>query len=82
MDPKLAGRLTELVEKIGPLQRGMQHKGDLEKHEVRLARIEQKLVALAEALADSDSALAKSLRAAWQLPTRSLAFRNAEHRKK
>ena len=82
MDSELAARLTELIEKIGLLQRDMQHRGDLEKYEARVARIEQKFAALAEALADSDPALAKSLRSAWQLPSRSLAFRNAEHRKK
>ncbi len=36
----------------------MQHKGDLEKYEARVARIEQKFAALAEAIADSDPALA------------------------
>jgi hypothetical protein len=29
-----------------------------------------------------DPELAKALRTAWQLPARSLAFRNADHRKK
>lgn len=82
MDPDLAMRLTELVEKIGLLRRDMQHKGDLEKYEARIARIEQKFSALAEAIAESDPDLAKSLRTAWQLPARSLAFRNANHRKK
>ena len=71
-----------LIEKIGMLRRDMQHKGDLDKYDARMARIAQKFAALAEAIADSDPALATSLRAAWQLPARSLAFRNAEHRKK
>jgi len=82
MDPELARLLTELVEKTGLLRRDLQHQGDLEKYEARVARIDQKLSALAEAIAKSDPALAKALQTAWQLPARSLAFRNAEHKKK
>ena len=82
MDPELATRLTELVEKVGLLRRDMQHRGDLEKYEGRVARIDQKFSALVELISQSDPDLAKSLRTAWQLPARSLAFRNAEHRKK
>ena len=82
MKPELAVRLTELVEKIGLLRRDMQQKGDLEKYEARVARIEQKFSTLAEAVAEDDPDLATSLRTAWRLPARSLAFRNADHRKK
>jgi hypothetical protein len=82
MNPEEAIRLTELVEKIGLLRRDMQHRVELDKYEARLARIEQKFVALAEAIAEGDPALAESLRTAWRLPARSLAFRNAEHRKR
>jgi hypothetical protein len=82
MDPELARLLTELVEKVGLLRRDMQHRGDLEKYEARVARIDQKFSALVERISLSDPDLAKSLRTAWQLPARSLAFRNAEHRKK
>ena len=82
MDPELARLLTELVEKTGLLRRDLQHQGDLEKYEARIARIDQKLAALAEVIGKSDPALAKALQTAWQLPARSLAFRNAEHKKK
>ena len=82
MDPELAQLLTELVEKTGLLRRDLQHQGDLEKYDARIARIDQKLSALAEVIAKSDPALAKALQTAWQLPARSLAFRNAEHKKK
>ena len=82
MDPELAKLLTELVEKTGLLRRDLQHQGDLDKYEARVARIDQKLSALAAAIANSDPDLAKALRTAWQLPARSLAFRNAEHKKK
>ena len=82
MDPELSRLLTELVEKTGLLRRDLQQHGDLERYEARVARIDQKLLALTELLAKSDPALAKALQTAWQLPARSLAFRNAEHKKK
>lgn len=82
MDPDVAALLTELVEKIGLLRRDMQHRGDLEKYEARIARIEQKFSSLAELVSQTDPELAKKLRTAWQLPARSLAFRNADHQKK
>jgi hypothetical protein len=82
MDPELARLLTEVIEKTGLLRRDLQHQGDLEKYEARVARIDQKLSALAEVIAKSDPSLAKAIQTAWQLPARSLAFRNAEHKKK
>lgn len=82
MNADEAARLTELIEKIGLMRREMQHQGDLDRYEARFARIEQKFSALAETIAQSDTALAASLRSAWRLPARSLAFRNAEHRQK
>jgi hypothetical protein len=82
MDPELARLLTELVEKVGLLRRDLQQHHDLEKYEGRIARIDQKLAALAEIITKTDPALAKALHTAWQLPARSLAFRNAEHKKK
>jgi hypothetical protein len=81
MDPEIATLLTELIEKVGLLRRDMQHKKELEKYEARFARIESKFSALVERIARGDPALAKALRTAWQLPARSLAFRNAEHQK-
>jgi hypothetical protein len=81
MDSETATLLTELVEKVGLLRRDMQQKKDLEKYEARFARIEQKFSALAERLSRNDPELAKALRTAWQLPARSLAFRNAAHQK-
>jgi DNA repair ATPase RecN len=80
-DPELAVLLTELIEKVGLLRRDMQQKGDLEKYEARMARIEQKFSALAERISRTEPDLAKALRTAWQLPARSLAFRNADHQK-
>ena len=81
MDPDIATLLTELVEKVGLLRRDLQQKKELEKYEARFARIEQKFSALAERISRDDPELAKALRTAWQLPARSLAFRNAEHQK-
>ena len=77
----LAGLLVDLVEKVGLLRRDLQQKQDLEKYQGRVARIEQKVSALAERLSAEDPELAKTLRTAWQLPARSLAFRNAAHQK-
>ena len=81
MDPELAVLLTELVEKIGLLRRDMQQRGDLDKYEGRIARIDQKFSSLAERISRTDPELAKKMRTAWQMPARSLAFRNADHQK-
>ena len=81
MDPDLARLLTELVEKVGLLRRDMQHRGELERYEARMARVDRKFSALAEFVSRTDPDLAKALRTAWQQPARSLAFRNAEHKK-
>ena len=82
MDQEIAALLTELIEKVGLLRRDMQHRKELEKYEARFVRIEQKFNALAEHISRTDPDLAKSLRTAWQLPARSLAFRNKEHQEK
>ncbi len=81
MDREIAALLVELIEKVGLLRRDMQHKKELDKYEARFQRIEQKFNALAERLSLEDPDLAKALRTAWQLPARSLAFRNADHQK-
>lgn len=81
MDKDIAVLLIELVEKVGLLRRDMQQKKELEKYEARFARIEQKFSSLAERISLDDPELAKALRTAWQLPARSLAFRNADHQK-
>jgi hypothetical protein len=81
IERELAELLVDLVEKVGLLRRDLQHRKDLEKYEGRVARIEQKVSALAERLSADDPELAKALRTAWQLPARSLAFRNAAHKK-
>ena len=78
---EIAALLTEFVEKVGLLRRDMQQKKELEKYEARIQRIEQKLSALAERISQDDPELSKAIRAAWQLPARSLAFRNAAHQR-
>jgi hypothetical protein len=80
MEPTLVPLLVELVEKVGLLRRDLQHRGDVEKYEGRIARIEQKVSALAEHVSLDDPDLAKAIRTAWNMPARSLAFRNAAHR--
>jgi hypothetical protein len=82
MDKEIAALLVEVIEKVGLLRRDMQQKKDLEKYEARFQRIEQKFTALIERLSQDDPESAKALRTAWQLPARSLAFRNADHQKR
>jgi hypothetical protein len=81
LDPNLARLIVELVEKMGLVRRDMIQKKEIEKYEARLARVEQKLSQLADFVSADDPALAKQLRTAWQMPARSLAFRNADHQK-
>ena len=82
MDTTLASLLTEFVEKTGLLRQDLKRRGDLEKYEARVARVEAVLSKLAEHISQGDPDLAKALRTAWQLPGRSLAFRNADHQKR
>jgi hypothetical protein len=82
MEREFTVLLTELIEKVGLLRRDLKQKGDAEKYGARLARIDQKFSAFAERIAQDDPEFAKALRTAWQMPARSLAFRNAEHLKK
>jgi len=81
LEHDVAVLLTELIEKVGLLRRDLKQRGDLDKYEARLARIDQKFSALAEKISQSDPEFAKALRTAWQMPARSLAFRNADHQK-
>ena len=81
MDPEIGALLTEVIEKVGLLRRDMQHRKELEHYEARFQRIEQKIAALADRISTEDPELATSIRTAWRLPARSLAFRNAEHQK-
>jgi hypothetical protein len=74
--------LVELVEKTAFLRRDLKQKGDAEKYAARVARIEQKLKALADLVEGTDPALARALRTAWDRPAMSLAYRNADHRKR
>jgi hypothetical protein len=81
MDRDAAALLVELIEKVGLLRRDLQQKKELDKYAARFQRIEQKFNALADRVSQDDPELAKALRTAWQLPARSLAFRNAEHQR-
>jgi len=82
MDPGLKTLLVDFVEKVGLLKSDMKRKKEIDRYEARFARIEQKFSALAELISRDDPALAKALRKAFETPTMSLAFRNAEHQKK
>ena len=81
MNPEISTLLIDFIEKVGLLRRDMTQKKELEKYEGRIARIDQKISALAERISGEDPELAKAIRTAWQQPARSLAFRNADHQK-
>ena len=59
MDQEIAALLVELVEKVGLLRRDLQHRKELDKYEARVARVEQKINALAERIAATDPELAR-----------------------
>ncbi len=80
-DPAAATLLVAFVEKVGLLRRDMQQRKALDTYGVPVAQIEQKVSALAEHLSPDHPDLAKQIRSVWQLPARSLAFRNADHQK-
>jgi hypothetical protein len=84
VDDNVAVLVAELVEKVGLLRREIEHQGDDARYAARVARVGQKVAALAEALAQGSSAAAqaqaKAVLTAWEKPARSLAFRNAAHR--
>jgi chromosome segregation ATPase len=75
-------KLLAAIEKVGLLRRDMQHRRELDRHQDRMTQISDRVAALAERLSTDDPAAAKALTTAWQLPARSLAFRNAAHQKK
>jgi hypothetical protein len=73
--------IADLVEKVALLRREIEHQKDEQRYAARIARIGQKIEALAGAIEAGDPAAAKSIRTAWEKPARSLAFRNAAHQK-
>ena len=81
MDPEVSALLTEFVEKVGLLRKDMKQKKEFERYEARFLRIEQKFSALAEQISRDDPDLATALRKSFQMPSTTLAFKNAEHQK-
>jgi hypothetical protein len=77
--PAVSQLIADLIEKVALLRREIEHQKDDEVYAARIARIGQKVEALAEAV--EDVAAAKAIRTAWEKPARSLAFRNAAHQK-
>jgi hypothetical protein len=72
--------LVEFVEKSALLRESIKRRGDEEHYAARVERMSKKLDALATALEETDAAAAAAIRAAWNRPVRTLAFRNAAHR--
>ena len=73
--------LVEFVEKSALLRETIKRNGEDERYAARIDRMSQKLEALAASLDETEPDTAKALRASWGRPVRSLAFRNAAHRK-
>ena len=73
--------LVEFVEKTALLRETIKRRGDDEHYVARTERMSVKLEALAAELEASEPATAAAIRAAWNRPVRSLAFRNAGHQK-
>jgi len=71
--------LVEFIEKSALLREAIKRRGDQEHYAARVERMSQKLEALSASLDESDPAAASAIRAAWNRPVRSLAFRNAAH---
>ena len=72
--------LIEFVEKTALLRESIKRRGEDEHYAARVERMSQKLEALAASLEETNAAAATAIRAAWNRPVRSLAFRNAAHK--
>ncbi len=72
--------LIDFVEKAALLRESIKRRGEDEHYAARVERMSQKLEVLALSLEETDAAAATAIRAAWNRPVRSLAFRNAAHR--
>src|SRR5688500_19457701 len=82
MDSPTERLLTDFVMMVGLLRRDMKKNNDFDRYDGRFSRIEQKFASLAEVISRSNPELAKTLHTAFQMPSRALAFKNAEHQKK
>jgi hypothetical protein len=81
MDQETGSLLTDFVMMVGLLRRDMKQNKEFERYEGRFARIEKKFSDLAEFVSREDDDLARQLHTAFQQPSRTLAFKNAEHQK-
>jgi hypothetical protein len=81
MDHETGRLLADFVMMVGLLRRDMKHNKEMERYEGRFSRIEKKFSALAEFVSRDDAEFAKTLRTAFEQPSRTLAFKNAEHQK-
>jgi hypothetical protein len=82
MDQETGRLLTDFVMMVGLLRRDMKHNKEMERYEGRFSRIDKKFSELAEFVSRNDPEFAKALRTAFEQPSRTLAFKNADHQKK
>ena len=73
--------LVEVIEKAALVRQEIDRRGDREAYAARLNRLDAKIGQLRGRIADTDSGLADAIKMAWERPVRTLAFRNAEHRR-
>jgi hypothetical protein len=69
-DEAIVPLVIELIEKVGLLRRELQHNQDLDKYEGRIARIEQKIEALADQVSRAGPEPGVSQRRAPEGPVR------------
>ncbi len=73
--------LVEVIEKAALLRQQIDRAGDNEVYAARINRLAAKIDLLRARIAETDPALAEAIQGAWQRPIRTLAFRNAQHRR-
>jgi len=81
LDADVHALIVEVVEKMALVRRDLAKQGDLERYAARMARVEQKIRALADAVAATDASRGQAITKAWDTPARSLAERNAGHQR-
>lgn len=73
--------LVEVIEKAALLRQEIERHAQQDMYAARVNRLASKIDVLRAQLAESDAPLAAAIQMAWERPTRSLAFRNAKHRR-
>ncbi len=81
MPTEWSDALIEVIEKAALVRQEIDRHGDRDAYAARVNRLDAKIELLRSRIAVTDPALADAIKMAWQRPIRTLAFRNAQHRK-